>query len=567
MIQETQPSTSRPSLPALRAYALALVAAAAALGGCGLIKINGKPLGGGDARASSPPRSWDSEEEASEPETSELGRRDQLGRSTAPDEEAGCKGAHQDERGTLKELEARLVDRGFEDIARDFVNAMCTRGGEYAKRRKEVLAMRAAWMERYQLDERDFAYLYRYSKREAGWMTQELTDFPGPVAEYAFIYTEARDRFLELDRLGVDASALARVALLQSCFSLYSKRYTKLQDYPLMAAILCSREPLSLTRAFQEIDAEPEMDDSVRYVLRSTAAKAADALERAREELAALAKEEPAVAELLQIADEEFQKWASPAPMRTKLVAQLVAMEAATRAGKRSGFAGCEQKTLASWDDVAGAARLPPLAAKVAPSDYAHATLSGDEGSLAYSALRLCAAAGDTRGDDDALAKLPSPWVRRGPRTATLSDWMHTDVEFDQRGLSLPHLLSSVVRESNVYFPDVVAGIVASVKETEGFATIEFKSVKENRIDCVNYRRTNRVRSVSSAGYVEYEEVCAGKGKVVVDRTPSALRVRKALAHGVKPGMYLWASRGLPVVASSSRSSKTPVFVLGAALR
>jgi hypothetical protein len=39
------------------------------------------------------------------------------------------------------------------------------------------------------------------------------------------------------------------------------------------------------------------------------------------------------------------------------------------------------------------------------------------------------------------------------------------------------------------------------------------------------------------------------------------------MAQGLRPGMYLVALDGLPVVATSSAKSKKPIFALGAMLR
>ena len=107
------------------------------------------------------------------------------------------------------------------------------------------------------------------------------------------------------------------------------------------------------------------------------------------------------------MADKEFAQWAKPSAQRLELVAQLEAMELAAASNKRSAFAGCEDTTVASWVKVLRAAKLPKVPSKYPLHDYLRAGLSTAEGYLAYSALRLCSEASEskaTRPRSDAAA-------------------------------------------------------------------------------------------------------------------------------------------------------------------
>jgi hypothetical protein len=533
-----------------------------AVSGCGLVKFQKSFTTSTSSSASS------SSSAGGESAQREAGSLQPGQRTATPPQSCFARGGSS---GTVAELAELIETRSLSQAAADLTNALCTTDGDIGAHQDQVRRVRAAWMARHHLDERDVAYLDRRNTGRVGGAFQDLETFAGPVGEYGVIWKERGDRMLAVDRLGAKTSTLARVALALDCFSLASETYQTLSAYPLGKAILCTREPLSLEKAFAEID-QPvgeavELNEQSRHDLRQAAVRAVAAVTQARAELAKLAKEEPGVAALIAIADAEFLRWSRPAPLRSKLLAQLDKLEAAAKSTKRSALQGCGDQTLAAWLDVVGAAKLPSVPERVVVSTYADVALATAEGSLAYAALRLCAARSYRIGDT--LADLPRYWLRRGPRSATIASWASQEVEFDDVQLSMRAVLEPWISTTapNIDSTPVVSGVIASVEKAGDSATISFVTIKEKQVGCIRDRKTNRVRRIGDGGYIEYEHECVARGTVVVDRTPSSVSTAALLAAGLTPGMFLYATADLPLVATSSRSSKRPVFVLGASLR
>lgn len=558
---------SRSSLLCALGSALAFsLAAALASSGCSLIKINGKPLselgGGGEAAsekasgAGSSGRGGGSEGPAT-PATP-IGE--------ASPKSAMCRSSSGDSTGTLASLEDRLAKQEPEYAAASLVDALCSTEGPYAQGRAEVRKLGQAWMARHGFDDRDVAYLYEKGRRPVEG-SQELSELSGAVAEYAALST-APSLVDALDRVSErKMSALAKTATVAFCAQAAARGGEG--EPSILLAILCTRWSVDAGKALAEIDATPGLNDATRFLLRQSVIMAQARQRAYAKGLARLAAEDPGVAQVLAIADQEFKQWTTLSPRRFKLLSSVTEMEKAVNAKRRSALAGCPEKTVAPWREELRAMKLPPVPEDKALEVYVRATLGTAEGYLAYTALMLCATAELADHHEREQIAEWSIEKRRGPWSATLTQWaLAGPIEFDVEGRTMSKLTSdasAVLGSGPIHRPS--RGVIASIEDEDRGVKVTFKTVKEKRYGCMEWAPTNRVERVNSSGIVEYVQRCVRKGSGFMDLTPSDVRFPKAMAQGLKPGMYLVAHDGLPVVATASRSSKKPIFVLGGLLQ
>jgi hypothetical protein len=479
---------------------------------------------------------------------------------------AMCKHSMGGGSGTVKGLEQELATKDKEYAAEALVEAICAEQSELAEDREGVEKVGQRWMDKHHFDARDVMALYMKA-RGRGDSLQDLRNFPGPVGQYgALVRVTADSTALDWE---TDVSMLARVATVRSCFELGNSNYRADKEYPVLLSILCTREPIDLAKAEAEIDATEGLNDLMRHELRSVSWRASEAVRQARPRLEALAKEEPGIAKLMGIADQEQKQWAAASAQRIKLRSQLRAMESAAASNKRSAFAGCEEKTVAAWTEQVSSLKLPQVSDKHQTMTFLAATLGTAEGYLAYQALRLCSAANENPKTTLRLNVVPDSWVRRGPYTSTVASWYALEkVEFDDRSLTFASLANGLAsQESPGSSNDLHEGVIAKISDIEGGVEVTFKTVREPRATCQKWRQTNRIVSISAGGAVNYEHICMKMGTSMMDLTDEPVRFGKAMANGLKPGMFLSAMQGLPVVATRSAGSDKAVFVLGAALK
>lgn len=513
---------------------------------CGFIKVNGKPLGGAATPGPSPATRAANEAPTGAPP------------GTPGQPPAWCKDA-----GFYTSSDVSLAD--FTDIKADdynldrsagqFGTMMCTRGR--VTDRDKIMALRASWMQDAGIDEKDFFVLVHHSNR-LFFESQDPRSIPGPTSQISDAYPS--QVMVELDRLGPRAAMLARYMAAEQCLP------GTIRGAPLLMDILCTRDQLDPTRARAEIDKLGDaLKPGTRLHLRRMVWKVTTQFTKKRAAVAAKAKDDPGIAKLVAIADEQFKQWAAPSPRRQKLEATLATMEAASKARKHSAFAGCEAATGAAWREHLATLTLPKVNAKNALETFIGATLDTAEGYLAYQALRLCAA-GTSKDLRIGADPVSSDVIRRGPRTATIAAWMaHAgEIKFDDRGLDMETLLKSGELPLSLGRREpTFTGLIAELKDLEGGVEIQFKKVTDAVEDCLSWRETNRIEGFNNDGSIRYRSVCTKWGMVKVDRTPRPLRISKLLAKGLAKGMYLVAMDTLGIVATAGPKSSKPSWVLG----
>lgn len=548
-----------------------LAAFALASAGCSLIKVNGKSLGGSSSDGSGGGESEIQGGDGSVDKNyqrpdwrEEMGKRGE-GFDAAKVKTAMCKHSMGGASGTVAELEKELATKDKEYAAEALVEAICAEQSELAEDREGVKKVGKKWMAKHHLDERDLQAIY-LKVRGRGDSLQDLRKFSGPVGEYGELI-RATAGPTALDWIA-EPSMLARVAVVRACFSLGNDVYRADTEYPLLMSVLCTREPIDLAKAEAEIDATEGLNDLMRYELRGVAWRASEAVRQAKPAVEAIGKEDPGVGQLIAIADKERKAWSSASAQRVKLRAQLFAMEAAAASNKRSAFAGCEDKTIGTWSELVGALKLPPASDKRQTPTYLATALSTAEGYLAYQALRLCSEVSESPQTALRGKVVSQAWVRRGPYTATVASWLAAEkIEFDDRSRNLGTLASGLLSYEQLAHEDLNAGVIAKISEVEGGVEVTFKTVREPQPKCQSWRKTNRIIGINSSGLFVYEEICMKMGMSMIDITADPVRFGKTMARGLKPGMFLAAMQGLPVVATRSPGSGEPLFVLGALLK
>jgi hypothetical protein len=538
---------------------------------CGLIKVNGKPLGGGGSSGSTP-----SSDASSSPSSSS---------SAHPDDETGDEWRARQKREYAEQEKAEAAEKAgqpemcstyaisnssainldnFADIdnpkhdwkndARDFAEVMCSTRGAHLELRPKAMALRTKYMKLHGLDENDFLVVLVESMGR-GWPGQDYKQFPGPISQIEYASIDA------LDQLGSKTSMLARVGFVDRCLQVAS-------DKGLLQTILCTSEPIDAAKALAEIEATPDVNIQTRFHLRQKVRDTVIAQTAERAELAKKAKDDPGIAKLIAIADAQRKDWAAPGATRTKLIQLVETMEAATAAKKRSAFAGCEATTRAAWAEIVKAAELPAVNEKDVVWTMQAAVFKSPEAYLAYRAVELCADGSDA-AFPSRVTGMSSAYLRRGPRSSTVAAWMAAagDVKFDSKELEMSRLLIKVAGYGGSWGGTVKVGVIDKVTEKGNEARVSFKKDIVEFEDCIKMKSTGRISRIESNGAISYEQTCLATGMVKYDRTPDDVMISGFLGHDLKSGMLLMVTEdGFPIVATAGSKSKKASWLFGVSL-
>lgn len=423
--------------------------------------------------------------------------------------------------------------------------------------------------------------------------TQDYATFTGPIGQYGNMPDHCGEAAFKMDQLGNTASMWAQIGFFEACVHLGrdTSKYESLEFSLLGAAILSTQQPLDSKKAQAEIAANKSLNKHSRTDLQKRLTRDIDAFNRAKAEIAALAKTEPAVAKMVAIAEQEFRNWSTRVPARDALVARLAALEAVENSKKNSELAvaaDCRDTTGQAWRAYLAGLKLPAVSAGDQLEQYFYATVTGVDGYLTYAALATClkiqtkverGQGGPRKGGpsnryvdfDGTLLKrfLGTAETRRGPRTSIAASWISANpaIVFDDRSKKLGTLLvNAEMVGGGVGESTPVKGVIASVSDGDGGTVVTFKKVLVDAYECTAMRTTDRIWYIRPSGDVEYHRECTASKKSKRDDTPEPMAFDKTLALGLAPGMLLIATTGLPIVATSSVSSTKPVFVLGGKL-
>ncbi len=393
----------------------------------------------------------------------------------------------------------------------------------------------------------------------------------GPVGQAAAFYGIANEKHLPQLLLALDeldhVAEITKVIALSQIFGIPG--YTE-PEVPLLAQIAGVTDTIDQAKATAEVDGEKALSSDERDTLHRYIAAVAQLQTATAKTLASLASTDPGVATLLKLAQQTRSEWATPNAKRDKLRAQLAGLEAAATSNRRSGYQGCQAKTLAAWTDAVANTKFPQFNAEPRNTTYLNPIVATSNGALAYTALRLCRNGFAESGKG--ASNLPDDirYQVHGPRTAVIGNWLAagSTIVFDDRARDLGGLL----KEANIYgatfdFADVISGTVAKIEIKGAYAEVSFKTTAEPRVTCARWEKTNRIERVDSNGNLEYENRCVSRASVMMQSSPDPVTYDEILVRNLKPGMFLIGKKDLPIIATPAPSSTDLVFVLGAAVQ
>jgi hypothetical protein len=537
---------------------------------CSLLKVNGKPLGGGSSAtpsseaepaAKDDSKGFESREDYEARQQRTYAEQDRKAAADKAGQPAFCADYGMATSKDIKLEPFADIDNPRHDWkldATDFAEVMCATSGKNFELRPKVIALHAKWMQAHGLDEKDWLLVLgeRMGRHGTG---QSYATLPGPISQMPETAHDAG--YHTLDRLGSRASMLARVSFVERCLNGIDFKQN------LLRAVLCTTEPLDAAKGYAEIDATAGLNAHTRFYLRQTVRNTVNGQTAKRGELAKVANEDPGVAKLIAIAEAQHKEWATPSAARTKVIKLVEAMEAATSAGKTSAFAGCEDTTRAAWTDIVKATELPAIDQSEVLATMVAAVFKTPEPYLAYRALELCAAGVDAKissGTD----MFGSAYKRRGARSGAIAAWMAQagDIKFDTKELKIATLLSLFGSNGGSTGSRVSVGTIDKVVANGARVAVSFKQDIIEVEDCIASKQTNRILRIESNGTVTYAHDCTKWGMVKVDRRPEAVTFSGLVASGLKPGMlFMVTEDGFPIVATASSKSKKAVWLFGVA--
>lgn len=400
-------------------------------------------------------------------------------------------------------------------------------------------------------------------------LASEISVKTGPVGQAAAIYEGSP--YLSTMILALDKSdrpsEIAKVIFVSQIFGVpgYSQPHA-----PLLRRVLGVAEKFDQSKAMAEIAAEKALSDEERDTLQRYVREAVKLQANAAKALATESAADPAISQLLNLANEAHKEWSTDDAKRSKLRTLVASLEAAADSNRRSAYQGCEEKALAAWNDAVAATKLPEFNSEPKRSTYLNAIVANPNGALAYDALRLCRDGfvdeGWGRNDlpDDSTAYI------RGPRTAAVAKWLANaaSITFDKRDMQLDRLFSEAkLMPASGEFAKAISGVIEKIESKGKDTLVTFASVKQPRVTCAKWETTNHVERIDQNGRFEYEKRCVSRSKVMMETNPDPIGVDNILARNLKPGMFLLGYVNLPIIATASPTSTDIVYVMGAAVK
>lgn len=464
---------------------------ASLVAGCGLVQVNGKPLGGNSPSSSSSSSSNESTNEETKQASTE----------TKPSPKASSSPA----------AKPASASQQAETVAE---------ANETGKKLEDISVP----------DEK--------SKRQA-WT---------PLQQYWFISDKARrDPYIALlvaDELGDKLSQAGRVALIARCWE--GKKDATAAA--LWAA--CGHE----IQAFDAnaLQKELQREGIGRAGRDELLAYAKEKIELAKEYGAAVmeaAKDDPGVAAVVEMGKASREEWKAFASTHGEALALLGNLEDLFRQDK-NGLAGdCIAKTQPAMEKVVRATNWRENDTPKMPNEfYMSLTPNTTEAHIATAAWASCVALVH-EGGKTVYAAAYGRRFRRGPRTLTISKLFSG--EFKPKFASRSLEMASMTKPGGDVFigsmgmgTPTVAKISKLVKKGEE-TTIEFDP---RTWGCNDWEQTNKFRGWDSAGTPMYEAKCKSRGWQ--DNPQSDVTVATVFTNGLTPGVQVTTEYSFPIVAT-----------------
>lgn len=471
----------------------------ATTGGCGLVKVNGKPLGGG----SSPPpaTSYADPDSRANPNASASGGQSggNAGQSGGNTASAGPAG------GTKKLRDIKAPDK---------------------------TAPLTSWtpIQQWQPDSSD---------------------------GYEYGYSNLSGRLVVADELGDHLSQLGRATLIVHCF-----RNVKADATGALAWMLCGADvtALDVQKLVAELVAEG-IEPGSRNEVVGQVKEQLEAAKKIGAAVEAAAKDDPGVASLLGLRESARAEWTAYASKNREAIDRYLALKDAVRSGKSNnkGFDGCYEATKAPFTKLVRSTKFPWDTPREAMIGYVAPLLATTHGYITTVAYAACAVGQDKAAESiyAAAANQMGGGARAGARSIALAKALDPAFKpkFADRSLSLNDMafqwkygieMPGVLARASIMNP--ADGTIAALKRDGETVKVLFRG---DTVDaCLQWRDTNKVSHVSSSGSVSYERACVKRGSVANQESP--VEVPAKYIDGLAPGVnviVIPATQGFPVCA------------------
>jgi len=379
-----------------------------------------------------------------------------------------------------------------------------------------------------------------------------------PVLQYKALSdrNDAYPALIVADELGDRLSQAGRLGLIEKCFERQPK---DVSSAALWAACGADVEAFDFNAFGKELQKEGLSGDARKRLFDG----AKETLAEAKAIGAAVtlaAKDDPGVASIVAMGQTARQEWQTFAAEHADQLAVLAKLQDLVREDK-NGLAGdCIEETQPAMEKVARATKWRERDIPVDPSDvYVNQLPKTTDAFISVVAWGACLALTHKSGDaiygsamNTQYGYSQQQWRRyhrRGPRTLTVAK-LYDDAfkpKFASRSLEMRNGIKEPrgnysAERSGVQTPHdaIIAKLVKNGNET----TIKF--AKDKVMECVDWRDTNKVQSITTGGSIMYEKKCMKRQ--AVDNEYSDVVTSTAFTSGLGPGVQLTEQYSFPVV-------------------
>lgn len=413
---------------------------------------------------------------------------------------------------------------------------------------------------------------------------KQLEDVPEAPAHYAswspvqqykkLLANDSYSSLIIADELGDRLSQAGRLAVVRTCFA---PAHAAASSAALWAICEADVEALKLDSALAELKKEG-IDKDVRAKVLEDGKKALEHARAVGAAVAAAAKDDPGVAAIVAMGKTARSEWRDFASAHAGELATLAALQDLTRDNKNGLAKDCVAKTYEPFAKVVRKTKFSQ--GQIGPSPlafYVNSLPKTTEAHIAALAWGACALLVDRSGAAMYTAAGTTIWatgwgrrarrfLRRGPRSLTLAKLFDEKFEpkFADRSLMMGKM-TQPYGEYHVGGPGNIDGtpltsVVAKLIKNGDTTTVKGKDY--NGEECANWQDTNKVYSVDSNGTVHYEKKCTRYERVRYEA--SDVVSAPTFLNGVTPGLELTAVDGYPVVGIKGRRI---VFALGVPMK
>lgn len=461
------------------------------------------------------------------------------------------------------------------------VSATCQPDSEAAGRQKDVAAARAKWQARLAMVDGDWADAAAWAAEDQSTRhsTSLRNDQPkrawsslDPVGQYiALNFDLANDYDADYlaDALEPRLSEAGRLAYIGWCLR------SRNENAVLWAICQPDIDAFNVKKLSEELRADKAHSGYERFTIRLNAYRFRPELAEHAKAVKAKKAEDPAYAQMFQIAATTRKDWAAKRSANAALYDLALAMDDARVTNSRKAFAGCEDKTEAAFKAAVSAipaASYGDIRAEM-PNDVLDkaATLIVGEprGYLAASAYVVCMAAGEPDVVVRYLGTAMERWPGfRGPRTSGMAAILGAGLQLDERGseIEYPNVRRgwfSQSRSSN----GGGWGTVAKVKAGADGVRVEFAPKMVKVPQCQNYETRNRITGIRADGTFIRASTCRKWANVSIDRRSSPQTVKSSYGAGLKAKSEVQILENTVIGVWSKPGAKLPSFVFGAPVK